>query len=178
MLTSPELVWLLAAVAKGDRPAFERLYTATCARLYGVCLRIARRADIAADAMLDAYAAIWSQAGQFDAATSPAIWMVSLARRSAIEAARRSPAAADPGEIPEGDDQTSPPLDVRTPGEGLQRVLSCIARLESDRRKLILSAYYNGWSRERLAREFGVDADAVKAWLRDSLLALRGCLNP
>ncbi len=36
MLTSAELVWLLAAVAKGDQPAFERLYAATRAKLYGV----------------------------------------------------------------------------------------------------------------------------------------------
>ena len=47
MLTSPELVWLLAAVAKGDEAAFERLYQATRAKLYGGVLRILRRADLA-----------------------------------------------------------------------------------------------------------------------------------
>ena len=29
MLTPAELVWLIAAVAKGDQAAFERLYAAT-----------------------------------------------------------------------------------------------------------------------------------------------------
>jgi RNA polymerase sigma-70 factor (ECF subfamily) len=33
MLTLPELVWLLVAVAKGDQAAFERLYQATRAKL-------------------------------------------------------------------------------------------------------------------------------------------------
>ncbi|MBN8919584.1 MAG: RNA polymerase subunit sigma-70, partial [Rhizobiales bacterium] len=36
MLAAAELVWLLAAVAKGDEAAFESLYQATQAKLYGV----------------------------------------------------------------------------------------------------------------------------------------------
>ena len=51
MLTAPELVWLMAAVAKGDQTAFERLYAATRAKLYGVALRILRRADLADEVM-------------------------------------------------------------------------------------------------------------------------------
>ena len=51
MSTPVEITWLLAAVAKGDALAFERLYGATCAKLYGVVLRILRRHDLAADVM-------------------------------------------------------------------------------------------------------------------------------
>src|ERR1700680_961695 len=40
MLMQTELVWLLGAVARGDETAFERLYEATRAKLYGVLLRI------------------------------------------------------------------------------------------------------------------------------------------
>jgi len=47
MLTPAELVWLIAAVAKGDEAAFERLYAATRAKLFGVVLRILRRQDLA-----------------------------------------------------------------------------------------------------------------------------------
>jgi hypothetical protein len=46
MLTPAELVWLIAAVAKGDEAAFERLYAATRAKLFGVVLRILRRQDL------------------------------------------------------------------------------------------------------------------------------------
>ena len=38
MLTQAELVELLAAVAKDDAAAFEQLYEATRAKLYGVLL--------------------------------------------------------------------------------------------------------------------------------------------
>ena len=51
MLTPAELVWLLAAVAKGDEKAFERLYVATRAKLFGVVLRILKRRDLADEVM-------------------------------------------------------------------------------------------------------------------------------
>ena len=66
MLTPAELVWLIAAVAKGDEAAFERLYAATRAKLFGVVLRILRRQDIAEEVIQEAYVKIWNSAGQFN----------------------------------------------------------------------------------------------------------------
>ena len=40
MSTPVEISWLLTAVGKGNATAFESLYSATCAKLYGVVLRI------------------------------------------------------------------------------------------------------------------------------------------
>ena len=90
MLSSQELVWLLAAVAKGDRAAFERLYAATRAKLYGVVLRILRRHDLADEVMQETYLKIWNSAGQFDPAlSSPITWMVAIARNRAIDQIRK-----------------------------------------------------------------------------------------
>ena len=84
MTTPVEITWLLAAVAKGDALAFERLYGATCAKLNGVVLRILRRHDLAAEVMEDAYLQVWRSAGEFDPANSaPLAWMVAVARRRA-----------------------------------------------------------------------------------------------
>src|SRR5437762_11565441 len=66
MLTPAELVWLIAAVAKGDEAAFERLYAATRAKLFGVVLRILRRQDLAEEVIQEAYVKIWNSAGQFN----------------------------------------------------------------------------------------------------------------
>src|ERR1044072_7202658 len=66
MLTPAELVWLIAAVAKGDEAAFERLYAATRAKLFGVVLRILRRQDLAEEVIQEAYVRIWNSAGQFN----------------------------------------------------------------------------------------------------------------
>src|SRR5271169_5884711 len=90
MLTPGELVWLLAAVATGDQGAFERLYAATRAKLYGVVLRILRRADLADEVMQETYLKVWSSAGQFNPAlASPITWMLAIARNRAIDLVRR-----------------------------------------------------------------------------------------
>ena len=90
MLTPAELVWLIAAVAKGDEAAFERLYAATRAKLFGVVLRILRRQDLAEEVIQEAYVKIWNSAGQFNPAlASPITWMASIARNRAIDVVRK-----------------------------------------------------------------------------------------
>ena len=90
MLTPAELVWLIAAVAKGDEAAFERLYAATRAKLFGVVLRILRRQDLAEEVIQEAYVKIWNSAGQFNPAlSSPITWMASIARNRAIDVVRK-----------------------------------------------------------------------------------------
>ena len=90
MLTPAELVWLIAAVAKGDEAAFERLYGATRAKLYGVVLRILRRQDLAEEVIQETYVKIWNSAGQFNPTlASPITWMASIARNRAIDLVRK-----------------------------------------------------------------------------------------
>src|SRR5437660_12587571 len=99
MISSVEITWLLAAVAKRDGDAFERLYQAPSAKLYGVVLRILRRHDLAADVMEDAYLQIWQNAGEFNPAQStPLAWMVAIARRLAIDVSRRPQPEGTDGE--------------------------------------------------------------------------------
>ncbi len=66
MLMQTELVWLISAVGKGDQAAFERLYEATRAKLYGVLLRILGRPEIAEEVMQEIYLKVWRMADQFD----------------------------------------------------------------------------------------------------------------
>ena len=90
MLTPAELVSLLAAVANGDETAFEKLYAATSAKLYGVVLRILRRPELADEVMQETYLKIWNGAAQFDASrASPITWMVAIARNRAIDLVRK-----------------------------------------------------------------------------------------
>src|ERR1700752_3872598 len=90
MLTPAELVWLIAAVAKGDEGAFARLYAATRAKLYGVVLRILRRQDLAEEGAEETYVKIWRSPGQFNPGlSSPITWMASIARNRAIDLVRK-----------------------------------------------------------------------------------------
>jgi RNA polymerase sigma-70 factor (ECF subfamily) len=180
MLAAAELVWLLAAVAKGDEAAFERLYQATQAKLYGVTLRILRRPDLADEALQETYVRIWCEAGAYNPRLgSPVIWMVAIARSGALDMARRRMETSVEDESGlfdvEADEQS--PLAQSEMTENLQRLLACMGRLQEEDRRVILLAYYNGWSREQLAYKFQEPVNTIKKWLRRSLLQIRECLG-
>jgi RNA polymerase sigma-70 factor, ECF subfamily len=180
MLSAQELVWLMAAVGKGDRTAFERLYAATRAKLYGVVLRILRRQDLADEVMQETYLKIWNSAGQFDPAlSSPITWMVAIARNRAIDQVRKKTEVSideDPAVLEIAADSPDP-LAKREMTEELRRLLACMGRLDEERRRLVLFAYYDGWSREQLAAKFDKPVNTVKTWLRRALMEIRECLG-
>src|SRR3954470_2266239 len=135
MLTPAELVWLLAAVAKADGAAFERLYAAPRAKLFGVVLRILRRQDLAEEVIQETYVKIWNGAGQFNPGlASPITWMAAVARNRAIGGVRRRSEVCNEEEpwardvAPESPD----PLARREMTEELKRLLECVGRLEPD----------------------------------------------
>ena len=153
MLTPAELVWLIAAVAKGDEAAFERLYGATHAKLYGVVLRILRRQDLAEEVIQEAYVKIWNSAGQFNPGlSSPITWMASIARNRAIDLVRKRTELSleeEPSAMEVAADSPDP-LARREMTEELKRLLECVGRLEPDRQKLVLLAYYTAMHCKRL----------------------------
>ena len=180
MLTPAELVWLIASVSKGDEAAFERLYAATRAKLYGVVLRILRRQDLAEEVIQETYVKVWNNAAQFNpAVSSPITWMAAIARNRAIDIVRKrgETSIEEEPEAMEVAAETPDPLARREMSEELKRLLECVGRLEPDRQKLVLLAYYNGWSREQLATKFEAPVNTVKTWLRRSMMDIRECLG-
>jgi RNA polymerase sigma-70 factor (ECF subfamily) len=180
MLTPTELVWLLAAVGRGDQPSFERLYSATRGKLYGVVLRILRRPDLAEEVVQEAYVKIWRSAGQFDPSiASPITWMVAIARNRAIDLVRKKTEdpIEDESEVNEIAAETPHPLAQREMTEELKRLLACMGKLDPERQRLVLLAYYSGWSREQLAAKFDKPVNTIKTWLRRSLMEIRECLG-
>jgi RNA polymerase sigma-70 factor, ECF subfamily len=180
MLTSAELVWLLAAVARGDEAAFERLYAATRAKLYGVVLRILKRHDLADEIVQETYVRVWRGAAQFDPKlATPITWMVAIARNRAIDYVRRKVEASieeEPQAMEMAADMPNP-LAHRERSEELKRLLACMGKLEPERQRLVLLAYYGGWSRDQLAAKFDKPVNTIKTWLRRSLLEIRECLG-
>ena len=180
MLMQAELVWLVGAVAKGDTAAFERLYGATRAKLYGVLLRILGKPELAEEVMQETYLKVWTMADKFDPTlASPITWMVAMARNRAIDIVRKR------GEIsiedePEAQNvpaETPAPLARREMTEELKRLLSCLGKLDPEKQRIVLLAYYSGWSREQLSTKLDIPVNTIKTWLRRSLLEIRECMG-
>jgi RNA polymerase sigma-70 factor, ECF subfamily len=69
------------------------------------------------------------------------------------------------------------PLASRQMTDDLRRLLGCMGGLEEEHRRVILLAYYNGWSREQLAVKFDKPVNTIKTWLRRGLIQIRECLE-
>ena len=81
----------LLRTGQGDRSAFETLYRATSAKLFGVCLRIFPERHEAEEALQDAYITIWNRAASFQPGrASPISWLVAVTRNRAIDRLRAS----------------------------------------------------------------------------------------
>jgi RNA polymerase sigma-70 factor (ECF subfamily) len=141
-------------------------------------LRILRRHDLAADVMEETYLQVWRSAGEFDPAISnPVAWMVAIARRRAIDLARKPNTNPDDSDPTLAEAESPGVLQRREMPEELKRLLTCIGRLEPDRQRMLLLAYYGAFSREHLATKLGMPANLLKASLRRSLFELEQCLT-
>ena len=178
VLSSVDLSRLIVATAKRDAAAFEQLYAASCAKVYGVVLRVLRRHDLAADIIEESYLQIWQDAALFDPTkVGPMAWMVAIARRRAIDRARRPDTAASEAEPEIADAESPGVLPRREMTDALKRLLTCIGRLEPDRQRMLLLAYYGAFSRDQLAAKLDTPANLLKASLRRSLSEIEQCLT-
>ena len=178
--SSRELVDLLGRVAARDRTAFEVLYRATSAKLYGVILGILVRRSLADEALQETYTRIWEKAADFDPERGSAIaWMAAIARNRALDDLRRGK-AVPVAEMPEGFDvpaDTETALEAMEHSDRLKALIGCLNRLEDDKREAVLLAYYRGCSRETLSTRYGRPVATIKTWLHRSIIQLRNCLH-
>lgn len=180
MVTARELSSLLARVAERDNAAFQAMYVATSAKLYGIILRILKRRDVAEEVLQEVYVKIWDRAADYNPMlASPITWMATIARNRALDEVRRKrpdsiedhPEIVD---IPTGDPSA---LSIVMRGEDGRRLADCLERLDATRRQMVVLAYCEGLSRDELAAKYGQPVNTIKTWLRRSLAQLKGCVG-
>lgn len=172
-MTSPTpLAPLLSAIAKGDVDALERLYRLSSPKLYGLALRILRRPELAMDALKATYVRIWRDAKRMPAGMDPLCWVATVARDSALDIARTTEDAGEAWEPFEVEDPAEDPLAREGHSAELRRFLGCLGKLSEERRRMILLAYYDGWSREALSVYFDAPMHTVNTWLKRSVVEI------
>jgi RNA polymerase sigma-70 factor, ECF subfamily len=73
--------------------------------------------------------------------------------------------------------EAPPPLARRDMTEELKKLFACLGRLDPEKQRIVLLAYYSGWSREQLAEKLDIPMNTIKTWLRRSLLEIHACLG-
>ncbi len=179
--TLDTLAPLLPRIAGGDRDALRQLYDATCAKLFGVCLRILSDREEAEDVLQEVFLTIWRRADRFDSArASVTTWASTIARNRAIDRLRaRGPLAhadqIDDMEIADGGVSAEALLAIA--GEDA-RLHGCLGELDSRTQNVIRTAFFEGVTYEALATRMDAPLGTVKSWIRRGLAKLKGCLQP
>ncbi|MDG4720321.1 MULTISPECIES: sigma-70 family RNA polymerase sigma factor [Thalassospira] len=179
MTTTRDLENLLRQSAEGDMDAFERLYHATSAKLFGIVLRILKNRAQSEDALQDIYVRVWQNAGDFEPGRSSIItWMATIARNRAIDIVRRRKPETDMDDREvEALVSSNNIFDEVALASDMRALDHCMGGLEEDRRKMIRLAYLEGWSRAELADLFAQPVGTIKTWLHRSLRQLKECLG-
>ena len=179
MSSRSELETMLSQVALGNRREFRKLYNATSAKLFGICLRILDNRTDAEEALQETYIKIWRSAGRFAAGSaSPISWLAAIARNTAIDRYRmKRPEGADLSEAEViADEAPSPEANVVL-SDDVGRLNACMAELDEKHADALRQVYLGGFTYNEVAHKLGVPLNTAKTWIRRSLISLRECLN-
>ncbi|MFF3437383.1 ECF RNA polymerase sigma factor SigK [Streptosporangium sp. NPDC002721] len=177
----PGLEDLLAQVALGREPAFERLYDLLAGPIFGLARRVVRDRAQAEEVAQEVLVEVWRTASRYDRTRGSALaWVMTMAHRRAVDRVRSAQASTDreervsrmSGEIPY--DQVSETVTTRLEGE---RVRRCLGGLTDLQRQAVTLAYYGGYSYPEVAGLLKVPLGTIKTRMRDGLVRLRDCMG-
>ncbi|WP_304440150.1 ECF RNA polymerase sigma factor SigK [Frondihabitans sp. PAMC 28766] len=168
---------LLALVAAGDRHAFAALYDRTAPRVLGLVTRCLRDPAQSEEVTQEVYLELWQNAARFDGSKGKALsWMLTVARRRAIDRVRASQASRDRDikigirDHPLPFDVVAETIDTQFANDDVRRAMT---RLTHVQREAIELAYFDSLTQAEISERLGVKIPTIKTRLRDGLIALR-----
>lgn len=172
----------LAAIARGNEQALQRLYRHEARFLLGVAARIVRDRALAEDVLHDAFIAIWHKADSYDAGKGEARgWIYSIVRHKALNLVRNSlrlvPADEQVIEAIEAEHAAANIADAFDIEADLGRLQGCLERLDVAKRNSILYAYVDGCTHGEIAQRLQSPLGTVKAWIKRGLASLKECMS-
>jgi RNA polymerase sigma-70 factor, ECF subfamily len=172
---------LLRAVARGDEPAFGRLYELIAGRAYGLARRILRDPAMAEEAVQEALVEVWRTAPRFDPDRGSALsWIFTIVHRRAVDRVRSEQASADRLRRLAARSADTPYDDVvETATAHLEQlqVRRCLESLTELQREAVTLAYYGGYTYREVAEVLDTALPTIKTRMRDGMIRLRDCLG-
>ncbi len=170
---------LLAATARKDEQAFNKLYSLASANLYAVALRILKKEAAAQDALQEAFVQIWHRAVDFHSDKgSPMAWMATIVRYRSLDILRKQKKMLQVDDIDlEQVDAELGPLGKLLESDMAQVLWQCLQELNDKQRSVILMAFYDGLTHDELAERTTTPLGTIKSWIRRGLQSVKGCLE-
>lgn len=161
---------LVQRACAGDTRAFERLYREHAGRVYGLCLRMTRDAQLAEDCTQDTFINAWRALPKFETRSSLSTWLHRIAVN--VSLAKRRKSTPVEAALDEEDGGVSSEWTLETPVE-VREIETAIGELpEGARDALVLHALY-GYSHVEAAQMLGIAEGTCKAQLHRARKLLR-----
>ena len=168
---------LLSRTAQGDQQAFSDLYDQLAPSILGLIRHVlvdpAQSEEVAQEVFLE----VWQSATRFDPNKGRALtWIMTMARRRAIDRVRAAQASRDRDsaaglrDLATAYDDVSETVEVRVEHE---RVEVAMSKLSDDQRNALQLAYFGGLSQSEVAERLGIPLGTAKTRLRDGMIRLR-----
>jgi RNA polymerase sigma-70 factor, ECF subfamily len=175
-----DLDLLMRRVQRGDRSAFSGVYDATAARVYGVVKRVLRDPAMSEEVTQEVFVEVWRKAATYDPAYgSVATWIVTVARRRAVDRVRREQSQRDRLAALRREPETVSvdSADLVASEMEVERVRAALATLPADQREVIELAFLEGYAHGAIAEQLGLPLGTVKGRVRGGLKRLRGSIG-
>lgn len=181
----PGMTECMERIATRDPRALETLYDRYSRVLFAVILSIVKRKEDAEEILGDIFFQVWEKAERYDASKGSVYgWLLALARNRSIDRLRSKgykqgrQEDSETGEMDgfagEGLDN---PLDKADLSQRMTRVRAALEKISPDQRRVIETAYLEGYSQSEVAERLGLPLGTVKTRMRDGMKHLQTLLR-
>lgn len=170
----------IEACARRDEQALHSLYRRESPRMLGLLTGMLGQRDQAEDCLHDAFVQIWQNAPRYDRQLgSGRAWLYSIVRYRALNELRRRGrwAGGDEGAVDQLIDQLPGVSEQLEQHAENRRLVSCLRKVDNDRRRPILLAFYRGLTHAQISTRLSIPLGTIKGRIRAGLRALQECLQ-
>ncbi|MDO6590532.1 RNA polymerase sigma factor [Loktanella sp. D2R18] len=166
---------LLAAIAKGDMTAFERLHRKYFPKLMHFAKRMTNSPEAAEEVANDVLMTVWRTADRFEGRSKPSTWMFGIAYRMALKqrekiGKRRGDVELDEGMVAD-DKDTAEAVILSTD------LFNALKKLTPELQAVVELTYYNGYLYTEIAEILDCPVGTVKTRMMTARRRLRTMLS-
>ena len=177
---TPDEVLLDRLVAGVDEDALSELYDRYQGSMYGLAMRITGDAQMAQDAVQEAFVGVWRNARRYtETRASVRTWMMSITHHRAIDLVRRRrPSSPLPETETVGEAFRTPDVwpEVARAADA-EAVRQALSTLPDAQRETIELAYFEGLTQVEIAERTQAPLGTIKSRVRLGLLQMRRLLE-
>jgi len=173
---------LIAAVARGDRDAFARIYDAFAGPALGLIRRVLKDPAASEEVLQEVFWQVWQEANRYDPARgSVEAWLLMRAKTRAIDRLRSIRRRERTFVLPLDEAVAGGPNDGTADPAGAAEdrglIQTALAQLPAAQRRVIELAFFEGLTQSEVSARLGEPLGTVKTRARLGLERLRSLLR-